>query len=304
MSIIENLLASHPIRKTEVQKEAFRTWAIEKSNKLGYSAKTDKIKMHNNVIVGNPETAEVVFTAHYDTPSTMFFPNICIPKNPVLFWVYQFAVVFMIPVPCAIAAYFIGKWIGYDDLWRRVLSFTLIAQALLILFGRANKNNANDNSSGVAALFEIMERLPEERRDKAAFILFDNEEKGLKGSKAFAKAHAEIKQNKMIINLDCVGDGENIMLSANKQTREMPAFSVLDDAMKQQSGRIYHMNKLEKCIYNSDQKNFKCGIAVCACRKSKFCYYFDKIHTNKDVVCDQKNLDFIADGLAAFVENL
>lgn len=302
--VIGELLSSHPIRKTEQQKEAFRDWAITRANEMGYEARTETIKKHNNVIVGDPKSAEVVFTAHYDTPSTMFFPNICMPKSPFLFWVYQFAVVFAIPVPLAIVGYFVGKAIGYEDLWRRVLSLALIGQALLVLGGKANKNNANDNSSGVAALFKIMKKLPREKREKAAFIFFDNEEKGLKGSKAYAKSHPDIKQKKMIVNLDCVGNGEHIMVSANKRTREMPAFTKLDEAMKQQSGRIYHMNKLEKCIYNSDQKNFKCGIAVCACKKSKICYYFDKIHTNKDTVCNQANLDFIANGFAAFVEKL
>lgn len=105
--------------------------------------------------------------------------------------------------------------------------------------------------------------------------------------------------------MDCVGDGENILFFANKATRALPCFSKLTEAMEAQQGRNYLMNKLEKCIYPSDQNNYKLGVAVCACSyKPSLGYYFSKIHTVKDTVCDQENLDFLANGLAQFVEKL
>ena len=171
--------------------------------------------------------------------------------------------------------------------------------------GPANKNNVNDNTSGVAAVLETMARIPAEQRSKVAFILFDNEEKGLLGSKAYAKTHPTVKENGFIVNLDCVGDGDHVLLACSKKSREMAAYTALTQGMEDQSGRELHIFPLEKCVYNSDQKSFKAGSAICACSIRKgIGFYCDKIHTNKDTVCEQVNLDFIAGGLSAFVEKL
>jgi hypothetical protein len=44
---------------------------------------------------------------------------------------------------------------------------------------------------------------------------------------------------------------------------------------------------------------------IYACRVGKVIgYYCDKIHTSKDTVCDQINLDFIAGGLSDFITKL
>ena len=44
---------------------------------------------------------------------------------------------------------------------------------------------------------------------------------------------------------------------------------------------------------------------MCACHMAKgIGFYCDKIHTKKDTVCDQTNLDFIAGGLSEFVARL
>ena len=52
----------------------------------------------------------------------------------------------------------------------------------LMMFGQANKHNANDNTSGVVTLLEIAGTLPENQRDKVCFVLFDLEEAGMIGS--------------------------------------------------------------------------------------------------------------------------
>lgn len=183
-----------------------------------------------------------------------------------------------------------------------VVMFGLLA---LTMFGPANKHCVNDNTSGVAAVLELMQRLPEAQREKTAFILFDNEELGLLGSSSYAGKHRKVKAEKLLINMDCVGDGEHILFFANKKTRELPAYPLLVEAMSSQTGRHLVMNRMEKCIYPSDQHAFRYGVAVCACNKGKHLgYYCDKIHTKHDTICHQENLDFLAQGLTAFVERL
>ncbi len=305
MSILEQVISQFPIRKSKAQKAAFRAWAIQQMTDMGYSAREEKKGMNTNVIAGDPDTAEVIFTGHYDTPAVMPVPNFITPCNLPVFLTYQVG----LGIVMALAVFAVGGLAGYLTK-NAELAFVLTYAALfalmyLMMCGPANKNNWNDNTSGTVAVLELMARLAPEDRAKAAFVLFDNEEKGMLGSGAFASLHKKVKKETLLINMDCVGDGENMLIFANKKTRALPAFQKLDAAMAAQEGRVYVPCKLEKCMYPSDQKCFRYGMAVCACRKGKVIgYYCDKIHTRKDTICEQVNLDYLADGFARFVSTL
>jgi Zn-dependent M28 family amino/carboxypeptidase len=89
----------------------------------------------------------------------------------------------------------------------------------LMMKGPANRTTMNDNTSGVAALIGIMTALPEEMRRQCAFVFFDNEEMGMLGSSAFRKKHGKRMQSVPLINLDCIGDGDTLLLAASKAFR-------------------------------------------------------------------------------------
>ena len=267
----------------------------------------------SNVVVGDPETAEVTFTAHFDTPACMFVPNFITPRNVLFYILYNILIVPVMLLPGALTGALTGHVLRVltdnAELASSVgglAGFIMVYVVLgIMMFGPANKNNVNDNTSGVTAVMELMQRIPAEQRAKTAFILFDNEEKGMLGSSAYATSHKEVKKEKLIINMDCVGDGENVLFFANKKTRSLDVFPKLEAAMQSAQGRNFMMNKMEKCVYPSDQSQFKHGIAVCACNKMPVIgYYCDKIHTKKDTVCEQVNLEFLAQGLSDFVSRL
>ena len=316
MSIINTLVEKFPIRKSRKQKEAFRDWFIDWARQQGYTAQstTPRGIFHStNVVVGDPETAEVTFTAHYDTPACMFVPNFITPCNVLTYILYNLLIVPVMLIPGALTGALVSHILRLVTDNAALASeaggfagFIMVYVVLgLMMFGPANKHNVNDNTSGVAAVMELMLRIPEEKRTKTAFILFDNEEKGMLGSSAYASRHKAVKKNKLIINMDCVGDGENILFFANKKTRRLAAFPKLEEAMHAAQGRSFKMNKMEKSIYPSDQSRFRYGVAVCACNRMKVVgYYCDKIHTKKDTVCDQANLDFLAEGLSDFVSRI
>lgn len=305
MSIINTLVEKFPIRRSKAQKEAFRVWAVEQAQSMGYQARVEAIKDHNNVVIGDPETAQVIFTAHYDTPAGFFLPNLMTPRNRVFFYLRQAGMILLLIAIGAAVGIPVGlltesREIGFELGW---LVYMVLVMSMIM--GPANKHNVNDNTSGVAAVFETMARIPEKQRSKAAFILFDNEEKGLLGSKAYAKAHPSVKENGFLVNLDCVGDGEHILLVAKKDNRELPQYALLTEALSAQTGRELHIFPMEGSVLNSDQKNFKASAAVCACSKGKrigFCC--DRIHTSEDTVCEQVNLDFLAGGFASFIARL
>ena len=305
MTIREQITQRFPVRRTDAQKDGFRRWIVEECARMGYSAQVEEAAKHYNVVIGDPETAQAIFTAHYDTPASFFLPNFMTPRNRVFFWLRQVGMILLFVLFGAAVG--VPVWLISGDGQVGFVAGWLVYMACVFMMriGPANRNNVNDNTSGVAAVMETMARIPVEQRGKAAFILFDDEEKGLLGSKAYAKAHPAVKENGFIVNLDCVGDGGHILLASSRKAREAAPYAALTRSMEAQSGRTLHIFPLEKCVYNSDQKSFKAGTAICACSVRKgigFCC--GKIHTNKDTVCDQGNLDFIAEGLSAFVSKL
>ena len=305
MSFIQTLTEKFPIRRKDAQKQAFRVWFLEQAEAMGYSARVEDNGGHQNVVVGNPEQAAAIFTAHYETPAASFLPNVMTPRNRLFFWAYQMLQVGIlvllgvsVGVPLAV--------ISGEDYFGFLAGYAVYMGCLfLMIFGPANKHNVNDNTSGVAAILEIMSKVSEENRAKAAFILFDNEEKGCRGSKAYAKAHPAVKEQGFLVNLDCVGDGEHILLMAKEANRNLPQYPRMTEALSAQTGRELHIFPMEDSVLNSDQKNFNASAAVCACNKGKrigFCC--DRIHTSEDTICDQVNLDFLAEGFAAFIASL
>ena len=305
MSFIEQLNEKFPIRRSKEQKAAFRAWFMQQAEELGYSARVEENNGHLNVVVGDPETASAIFTAHYDTPAASFLPNVMTPRNKVFFWAYQMLQVgILVALGCAVGVPL--AVISGDDYTGFLAGYVVYMGCLaLMIFGPANKHNVNDNTSGVAAVLETMAKVPAEHRPKTAFILFDNEEKGCRGSGAYAKAHPAVKENGFLVNLDCVGDGEHILFIAKEKNRGMPQYAALTEALQAQNGRTLHIFPMEGSVLNSDQKNFKASSAVCACNEDKrLGFVCDRIHTGEDTVCDQANLDFLADAFAAFSARL
>ncbi len=313
MAYIDTLIEKFPIRKTKLQKEEFRNWVMDECVKLGYTAQVETKGSSNNVVIGDADKAEAIFTAHYDTPAVMPVPNFITPCNVLVYLLYQIVLTVAIFAVSGLVAGSLGWlakiifgdgelafWVGY--LAELVSLFGLLG---LMLFGPANKNNANDNTSGVASVLETMARIPAEKRGKVAFILFDNEEKGMLGSSAFASKHKDVKKNTLLVNMDCVGLGENILFFSPKKARGHAHYEKLVAGMNAQAGRNLEMFNMEGHLYPSDQSQFKHGIAVCSCKKAKVIgYYCDKIHTKHDTIADAGNIAFIADGLAAFAQSL
>ncbi len=305
MSFIQTLNEKYPIRRSKAQKEAFRAWFIQQAGEMGYSAQMEENGGHQNVVIGDPEKAQAIFTAHYDTPAASFLPNVMTPRNRLFFWAYQMLQVGILVILGVSVGVPLAVITGDDYLGFLAGYAVYMGLLFLMIFGPANKHNVNDNTSGVAAILELMARIPQEERGKAAFILFDNEEKGCRGSKAYAKAHPAVKEEGFLINMDCVGDGEHVLLLAGAKARALPQYDALTEAMSAQEGRMLHIFPLESSVINSDQKNFKTSAAVCACNEGKrIGYCCDRIHTSEDTVCDQQNLDFLAGGLAAFIRRL
>ncbi len=304
-SIAQKLMEEFQIRKSKKQKRAFRAWVRETLEKEGYSVTEEKGNFSTNVIAGDPDTAKVIFTAHYDTCAVLPVPNFITPRNFFLYLLYQLflcAIIF----GCTFGSEFalLALW---DDcpLWAAMLIVYVVMGFFCwwLIDGPANKHTANDNTSGVLTLLETALALPAEQRDKAAFVFFDNEEKGLFGSTAFAGKHKKVKKNTLLLNFDCVSDGDFLhFFPAKKVLKDEETVERLRSAFQPSGEKTV---TVAKGVYPSDQKCFARGVGVCALKHSRFCgYYMDRIHTNKDTVLDERNIALLRDGALRLVDTL
>ena len=139
---------------------------------------------------------------------------------------------------------------------------------------------------------EIAKSMPEAYRDQVCFVLFDLEEAGLIGSSAFASKHKSVAKKSLLINFDCVSDGDTMLFVLNKQTKDL----VKTFEESYESPRDVKTDVVYKGVfYPSDQTAFKKGIGVCAMKKNKFFKsgYIDRIHTKNDTVFREENIKYL-----------
>lgn len=290
------------VRKSKTEKKQFQDYVLGEFSDEDYQVKVEELdKKHQNIVIGNIEKARVIFTAHYDTPAASLFPNLMMPRNPFLVYLYQFGYAFGM----ALISFLVS--IGIVNLFKGPYELT-IALYLVLYLGSfmlmtrvfPNKHNKNDNTSGVATVLSLLNK---KYCDKVAFILFDNEEKGLLGSKAFNKKYSSILNQKLVINLDCVGNGDHILFISKPEATKIDLHRVLQDKVQSNDKYQVHFYPLKGSCGNSDHKNFKCGVGVMACHKKKIIgFYTSKIHTKKDTIASFDNIEFITTELSKFID--
>lgn len=291
------ILPEYEIRKTTAQKTAFIDMLREKYGSQMKVEESGKLKKSRNIIFGDPERAKTVFTAHYDTCPVMPFPNFITPMNLPVYILYQLLISILMYAPVILALILVVNLTAdLPEPWGVIIyEVTLFAGLFgvmgIMLAGPANKHTANDNTSGVITVLTLLDKLGVD--SEFAFILFDNEEMGMRGSKAYATAHPNVRNNALIINLDCVSDGENIMLYSSKTVKNDTYCNEIINAAPTVFSEFGKNALVPKgfTFYPSDQASFKRYIALSALKKSKLVgYYMDKIHTPRDVEFDENNI--------------
>lgn len=306
MKYLDTILEKYQVRKTRAQKTAFLDWAQEEIRQMGYAPYVEEYKGDlykcRNLIVGNPEEAKVIYTAHYDTQPVMPFPNMVFPKNFLATFGVQLPVILIMFVLCRGVVWLAGVIGGENDMLSFILTeaglLTVIFGFLALLFyGPANKHTANDNTSGTACLMEMMAQLTEDERKHAAFIFFDQEEKGKVGSQMFTKKHPDIRKNGYVFNLDCIGDGQHMLIVAPKKTPDEELKELEDAFADGKETFVTEAATAKHAAYNSDQRSFKKGYALAAMHlHPTFGLHLKRIHTKKDTICEDANLQYAVDG--------
>lgn len=292
-----------PTRFTRREKNKLLLMLREKFRDLGYDSADIKTLKHkgigksHNFVVGRPD-APYIFTAHYDTPG----------KTGFLLFASRFVgqtganIVYILLCIAFFAAISFGTYkltdllsdsfgSGIQEFLPLFIYVAVMLGIILLMFVPMivkNKNNRNDNTSGVIGLLTIAEIVAQnpELRDKCCFVFFDNEEWGLLGS---AKYSAWLKNNgydvtrSMLINLDCIGVGDKLVIASvnfrNKTSK------LLKKEFKQLG--VKAIRKKSMMIYMSDHASFKGGVMLAKTKRSAIGpLYIPNIHTGRDTECD------------------
>ena len=298
------LLTLYPVRKTTGQKAMFREWLVKELKHDGYRVREERYGKTNgtvNVIAGDPDKATVFLMAHYDTPSKMLLPNFVSPTNVPAHLIYHFVAAFLLMVIALVLSFVITYPINQPKLTFPL--FVILALALLFFtaFGPANRNNANGNTSGVAALLSMAERLGGNKQ--VCFLFLDNSERSFLGAKSFRKKHLAAADNCLFFNFDCVGDGEHMLFMLSKLCRwDADLINALLDAFPQEDGCRSHVLDKGMMYYPSDHRKFKFHVAVCACRRlAGLGYYIPHLRSRRDTVLEEKNLAYLSEGILRFL---
>lgn len=297
------VLDDFQVRKSRKQKEAFRSWLCAELEKAGYTPGIEKGFAAKNVVAGDPDTAKIVFSAHYDTCAVLPIPNFITPRNFFFYFCYQLLLILPLFLIVAVVE---GILLAVAEALQSLPLLLLMPVTSIalcgffvwwILDGPANRHTANDNTSGVITLLETALAMPETDRDKVCFVFFDNEEKGMFGSAAFTKAHKKAKKETLNINFDCVSDGDFIQFfPGGRLKKDKDALERIEAAF-QGGGRKQTEVVRGFGFYPSDNAVFKKGVGVCALKHKKIIgYYMDRIHTSRDTVLEEENIILLQKG--------
>ena len=265
-----DVLTAFPVRKSKQQKQEFRDAVQSYLAQFGYSPTVEKGSLGcRNMVIGDPETAQYLITAHYDTCARLPIPNLITPCNFWAFLGYQLVVMLLMLLVPAIPGALAGLLAGSFDVGYYVWFLCVWAVIALVMIGPANKHNANDNTSGVVTLLEIARSLPE---------------------------------SQLVLNLDCAGDGDHIRFFPTKKLKkDRKKLTSLYKACGYFGKKDVLVHEKGFSVYPSDQANFPYGVGICALRKKEKTLYLSRIHTPKDTILEETNVNILRAALITFI---
>ena len=297
-----DVLREFPVRKSKAQKAAFRDAVSAYAQAQGYSVSVETGSFGvRNVVIGDAEKADTLITAHYDTCARLPFPNLITPCSFWGFIGYQLLITLVMLLPAIALGILVGHFV-HPRLASTAFTVLLWIIVILMLIGPANPSNANDNTSGVVTVLEILRTLDPALKDKVCFVLFDLEEAGLLGSAAYRKAHKTATNRQTVLNLDCVGEGDELLffptraLLKNKK-RLAPLYGVCG----YWGAKSLLVRDKGFSVYPSDQMSFPYGVGIAALKQKKKLLYLDRIHTPKDTCLDQTNVNILRSALTTLI---
>lgn len=306
----QRIARDFPTRRKAKEKEMFRTWLAWELREMGYhvSLQSNESALQTggratNVIVGDPENAKLIFSAHYDTGVKELLPTLFMPTRPVSFALYQA----LTPVLMLLVSFLLSFGITFavNEPFMTLPLFLIFLLALLCYqkFGPGETRNANDDDSGVAALLETAKKITPRYRGNVCFVFFDCGAQGMQGARGFRRRYP-ITREKNVIHLDCVGQGDEILALPSKYSRwNGELLDLINESfaeVEMPEGKTVFLKTDGLVYYPSDNRKFRYSTAICAVKKISGFGRCIAPHSDGGTA-DEENLRILSDGLANMV---
>lgn len=298
----ERITREFPVRRRAAEKEAVRAYLLRELKAMGYQAELQTKESPlaaggrcANVVAGDPDSARVILTAHYDTPIRELFPPLIMPTRPLTAALYQA----LTPV-CALLGSLVLSFaltMPVNAPWLTLPLFLLLLAGMIayMRFGPSEKNNLDANTSGVAALLETAAALSPRWRGAAAFVFTD----GMSGAKALKKLCPSTAE-KTVISLDCVGRGDEILLLPSRYSRwNTEALDAILESFDGGENKTCFLKTDGFAYYPAGNRAFRYSVAVCACEKIAGFGRIVRPRRTKEI--DEENLRILREGLCRLV---
>ena len=118
---------------------------------------------------------------------------------------------------------------------------------------------------------------------------------GLIGSAAYRKAHKKASDSQLVLNLDCVGDGDYIRFFPTKKLKkDRKKLTSLYKACGYLWGkRTCWFTKRAFPSAPPIRRISLYGVGICALRKKGKTLYLSRIHTPKDTILEETNVNIL-----------
>ena len=300
-----DVLRNHPVRRSGKQKRSFRDAVQSYAENQGYRVTVESGSLGSrNIVIGDPETARYLVTAHYDTPSAWWVSNRMTPCHLPLLILSQILLAVGLFLPTAAVTLLTAYLMPGTRMWYLTAVVMVWLTFFWMVFGPANPRNANQNTSGVVAVLEMMQSMPRNMRDRVCFVLFDLGELGMVGSGSYRKKHRYAVKIQTVLNLDCVGDGDNIMLFPDENVKQDHRLMELLCAMERSCGdKFIQVRREGFTFFPSDHRNFPRAVGICALRGKGRLASVVRIHTFRDKVLDYTNINILRACLVTLISS-
>ena len=306
---VSRIERDYPVRRKAQEKERFRIWLVATLRALGYHVELQSNESAlqtggrvTNVVVGDPEKAKLILSAHYDTGLREILPPLICPTRPLTYVLYQA----LTPLLALIMSFLIAFALTFPfdaPFWTLPIFLVLLLACLAYLkLGPSERNNENDDTSGVVTLLEVAKNLTPRYRANVCFVFFDCGAQAGQGAKAFRKKYP-VTREKSVLHLDCVGEGDEIMFLPSKYSRwntELLDFinESFADVEKPESKTVF-LKTDGLVYYPSDNRAFRYSTAVCAVKKASG--FGRCITPRKASALDEENINILSAGLVKLV---
>ena len=299
------IFENHPMRFTRKEKAALRSTLRAELGRLGYDdSEIREVKASGvNLVIGDPH-APYFLTAHYDTPGRtgwMFGTSRWLGHTGANFFLVAVMLLLLALTPAVLDGLLQDNDVTF---WGAELVMFLMLAVMVVSMVIKNKNNRNDNTSGVLSLLSMAGKIADdpELRRQCCLVFFDNEEWGLLGSSGFAgyckKQGIDLKRTQ-VLNFDCVGCGDILMLASTHPTSVCDA---LAESLRAEGETP--VVKRSRMIFLSDHASFPDSVMISYARRASVgLLYLPLIHTARDTVCDVEQINRLTGSVYAFLRN-